>query len=49
VQNVLLAGQPTRRFVGIDEIASLVVYLSGDAASSITGAVLAIDGGWTAQ
>jgi 3-hydroxybutyrate dehydrogenase len=49
VQKVMLAGQPTRRFVGIDEIASLVAYLASDAAASITGATLAIDGGWTAQ
>jgi len=49
VQNVILAGQPTREFVGIDEVASLAVYLASDAARSITGALLSIDGGWTAQ
>jgi 3-hydroxybutyrate dehydrogenase len=49
VQQVMLAGQPTRKFVGIDEVASLVVYLASDAARSITGAILSIDGGWTAQ
>ncbi|HVF65781.1 MAG TPA: 3-hydroxybutyrate dehydrogenase [Casimicrobiaceae bacterium] len=49
VEKVLLAGQPTRRFVGIDEVADLVVYLVSDAARSITGAILPIDGGWTAQ
>ena len=49
VQKILLAGQPTRRFVGIDEVAALAVYLASDAARSITGALLSIDGGWTAQ
>ena len=48
VEEVMLARQPTRRFVSIDEVASLAVYLCSDAAASITGAVLSIDGGWSA-
>jgi 3-hydroxybutyrate dehydrogenase len=49
IDNVLLAAQPTKRFVTIDEVAELALFLAGDGAASITGAVLSIDGGWTAQ
>jgi 3-hydroxybutyrate dehydrogenase len=47
-RDVLLAAQPTKEFVTIDEVASLAVYLCSDAAKAITGANLSIDGGWTA-
>jgi 3-hydroxybutyrate dehydrogenase len=47
-QDVLLAAQPTKRFVTVDEVASLAVYLCSDGAASITGANLSMDGGWTA-
>jgi 3-hydroxybutyrate dehydrogenase len=48
-RNVLLAAQPTRRFVTIDEVAALATFLASDGAASITGAILPIDGGWTSQ
>ncbi len=47
-RDVILAAQPTKEFITVDEIASLAVYLCSDAAKSITGANLSIDGGWTA-
>jgi 3-hydroxybutyrate dehydrogenase len=49
IREVILAAQPTRRFIEPEEVASLAAYLATDAARSITGAALAIDGGWTAR
>src|SRR5947209_1982588 len=46
-REVLLAAQPTKEFVTVDQVASLALYLTSDAAASITGANLSIDGGWT--
>jgi len=48
MNDVLLAAQPTKRFVTVDEVASLALYLCSDGAASITGANLSMDGGWTA-
>jgi 3-hydroxybutyrate dehydrogenase len=48
-RDVLLAAQPTKEFVTVEQVAALALYLTGDAAAPITGANLSIDGGWTAQ
>jgi len=48
-RDVLLKAQPTRRFVTIEEIAALAVFLCGDGAVSMTGTALPVDGGWVAQ
>src|SRR5215467_6679742 len=49
IRDVLLAAQPTKEFVTVDEVAALAVYLCSDAAKGITGANISIDGGWTAE
>jgi 3-hydroxybutyrate dehydrogenase len=49
MNDVLLAAQPTKRFVTPEEVASLALYLCSEGAASITGANLSMDGGWTAQ
>lgn len=50
VTHALLAEkQPLARFSSPESIAAMAVFLCGTAASTITGAALSIDGGWTAQ
>lgn len=49
INDVLLAAQPTKRFVTPEEVAALALFLCSDGAASITGANLSMDGGWTAQ
>jgi 3-hydroxybutyrate dehydrogenase len=48
INDVLLTAQPTKEFVTVEQVAALAVYLCSDAAKSITGTVLPMDGGWTA-
>jgi len=49
IREIILAAQPTRRFIEVEEVAALVVFLCGEPARSITGAAIPIDGGWTAR
>ena len=49
VRDVILSAQPTKRFVSIGEVAGLALFLADDDAASINGALLSVDGGWSAQ
>ena len=49
LSEVLLAKQPTRKFVQPEEVAALAVFLCRDEAQNINGANYSIDGGWTAE
>ena len=49
IKEIILAAQPSKRFVETADVAALAVFLCGDAAKSITGAAIPIDGGWTAR
>jgi 3-hydroxybutyrate dehydrogenase len=49
IRDVLLAQQPNKRFATVEEIGALAVFLTSEAAASITGIALPVDGGWTAH
>jgi 3-hydroxybutyrate dehydrogenase len=49
IRDVLLKNQPNKRFATVEEMAALAVFLASDAAASITGTALPVDGGWTAH
>ncbi len=49
VRDVMLAAQPTKQLISIEQVAGLTLYLCSDAAAAITGSILPMDGGWTAR
>ncbi len=49
ISDVLLKNQPNKRFVEVDELAALAVFLCSEHGGSVTGAALPVDGGWTAH
>jgi NAD(P)-dependent dehydrogenase (short-subunit alcohol dehydrogenase family) len=44
----ILQRTPSRRLVEVEDVANAVLFLASDAASSITGVNLPVDGGWQA-
>jgi 3-hydroxybutyrate dehydrogenase len=49
IDNVILAAQPTKQFVTVEQIGALAVFLASDAGASMNGSIITMDGGWTAQ
>lgn len=49
ISDVLLAAQPTKEFVTVEQLAGMAVFLCSEDAKSVTGTALPVDGGWTAQ
>jgi 3-hydroxybutyrate dehydrogenase len=49
INEVMLKGQPTKKFITVEQVASLALYLASDEAAQITGTHVSMDGGWTAQ
>ena len=49
INDVLLAKQPTKKFVQPDDIGAMAVFLCRDEAQNVNGANLSVDGGWTAE
>ena len=49
IREILLAQQPNKRVATVEELGVLAVFVAGEAAVSITGSALPVDGGWTAH
>lgn len=49
INDVLLAGQPTKRFTQVEDLGAMAVFLCREEAGNITGSNFSMDGGWTAQ
>jgi NAD(P)-dependent dehydrogenase (short-subunit alcohol dehydrogenase family) len=49
VRDVMLLAQPTKKLITVEQVAEIVLFLCSEQASSITGSILPVDGGWTAK
>ena len=48
-KEIILAPQPTKEFVTVEQIAATAVVLCSEGAAQVNGASIAVDGGWTAR
>ena len=48
-RDVLLAAQPTKEFVTVEQLGAVCTFLASEAAASVTGIAMPVDGGWVAQ
>ena len=49
IDKVMLAKQPTKKFVQVEEVAAIAAFLCRDEAANVTGTNWSVDGGWTAE
>ncbi len=49
IEKVILEAQPTKKFVTVEQVAELALYLASSKADNVNGSLQVIDGGWTAQ
>ena len=49
IRDVILESQPNKRFIGVEELGALTLFLCGEGGRSITGAALPVDGAWTSR
>jgi 3-hydroxybutyrate dehydrogenase len=49
VEKIMLSPMPKRVFISIEELAGITTFLASPIARNITGQVIVVDGGWTAQ
>ncbi|TCZ59885.1 3-hydroxybutyrate dehydrogenase [Roseicella aquatilis] len=48
LEDYLLVHQPSKRWIEVEEVAQMALYLCGPGSGGVNGAALSIDGGWTA-
>jgi 3-hydroxybutyrate dehydrogenase len=49
IDTVILAAQPTKQFVTVEQIGALAVFLASTAGAQMNGSIISMDGGWTSQ